>query len=374
MSLSRWGLLLGLLCWQMTGWAAQKVSAERLVVQSFSAMEQGDLSLAEQLVGQLLKQYPHYQLAHLLKADLLMFKAGQWQQVLALHQQPKVQSLIEEAKSRWQAQQQQQVGEQLLKRYLVKWGERTPYWILVDLSRNRLYLFRQHAQQPEKVTDVYITLGKQGFGKQTKGDGRTPIGSYLIEKWYPESTLPPLYGAGALTLNYPNGWDQLQGRSGSGIWLHGTPEKTYVRAPQDSKGCVVLSNPDMKLLIQKWRLPQATPVLLVTESSIQKAQDFDWKGFKQAWMRHSWVVFRRHGIGARWQDVNVMAYPNEAGLYFVSYPIQKGKNDWAVVQEFWRWEQEKWHLVKSVPPQKMSPPNAPLPPSNLWHDRKTALP
>ena len=42
-----------------------------------------------------------------------------------------------------------------------------------------------------------------------------------------KSELPDFYGAGALPINYPNEWDRLNGRTGHGIWLHGTPADTY---------------------------------------------------------------------------------------------------------------------------------------------------
>ncbi len=60
--------------------------------------------------------------------------------------------------------------------------------------------------------------------------------------------LPPFYGEGALRINYPNDWDKLNGRSGSGIWLHGTPFESYSRPPLASDGCVVLTNNDLKQL------------------------------------------------------------------------------------------------------------------------------
>jgi ketosteroid isomerase-like protein len=52
-----------------------------------------------------------------------------------------------------------------------------------------------------------------------------------------------------------------QGRTGSGIWLHGSPPQQYVRAPLASDGCVVLSNPDMERLLALVA-PRSTPVVI----------------------------------------------------------------------------------------------------------------
>ena len=57
--------------------------------------------------------------------------------------------------------------------------------------------------------------------------------------------LPDLYGIGAFPLNYPNELDQHQGKTGYGIWLHGTDKSYYSRPPLDSEGCVVLTNLDL---------------------------------------------------------------------------------------------------------------------------------
>lgn len=54
-----------------------------------------------------------------------------------------------------------------------------------------------------------------------------------------------MYGTGAYPINYPNPLDKRLKRTGYGIWLHGSPSNTYSRPPQDSDGCVAMTNPDM---------------------------------------------------------------------------------------------------------------------------------
>ena len=71
-----------------------------------------------------------------------------------------------------------------------------------------------------------------------------------------------MYGSGALTLDYPSPIDTWQKRTGSGIWLHGSPSSQYARAPTATDGCVVLANDDMTRLVQLGIQPE-TPVIIV---------------------------------------------------------------------------------------------------------------
>jgi len=142
----------------------------------------------------------------------------------------------------------------------------TPYVIAVDASKSRLYWFANKTIDPlkpelELVLDTYISVGQKGIGKLREGDGRTPMGVYFVNKSLKGQTLPDLYGAGALTLNYPNAVDLMRGKTGSGIWLHGTPNAQYARAPWATDGCVVMSNPEMDRLLRLKNV-EKTPVVI----------------------------------------------------------------------------------------------------------------
>lgn len=144
-----------------------------------------------------------------------------------------------------------------------------PYVVVVDASLSRLYVLAQQPADSDKnihhrlmvVHESYMSVGQNGIGKQTEGDGKTPLGVYTIQKFMPGYALPDLYGAGAFTLNYPNDIDILQGRTGSGIWIHGSPSAQYARPPEASDGCVVLANPDIEKLV-KLQIPMGTPVFI----------------------------------------------------------------------------------------------------------------
>lgn len=149
---------------------------------------------------------------------------------------------------------------------------KVPFVIVVDASHSRLYVMTHAASDgPQKVGEglrviyeAYMSVGQRGVGKQQRGDGKTPLGAYFTQKTYPGHVLPDLYGSGALTLNYPNDVDLVDGKTGSGIWIHGSPSDQYARAPEATDGCVVLANPDMQFLMQL-QMPAGTPVFIQSQ-------------------------------------------------------------------------------------------------------------
>ena len=96
---------------------------------------------------------------------------------------------------------------------------------MVDSRRSRLYVFANAHGRPQLIADYYVTLGKNGIEKTREGDQKTPIGVYHVTANLPRKKLTDFYGAGAFPINYPNEWDERQGRNGHGIWLHGMPSR-----------------------------------------------------------------------------------------------------------------------------------------------------
>src|SRR5450830_149460 len=219
---------------------------ENLLVKSLLQITQGQLQQASQTIDQVIQATPNFKLAYLVRGDLLMARAQQLQSFgSAPDSNPdKVSDFRAEARMR-------------LEHYLVKQSPSSipePLWqidasqqyiIVVDADKSRLYLYRNINNQPQYVTDYYVTVGRNGSDKTSEGDKRTPIGVYYADSQSIKK-LPDFYGDAAYPLNYPNEWDRHQGNNGHGIWLHGTPNDTYSRPPRASDGCVVLSNPDLK--------------------------------------------------------------------------------------------------------------------------------
>jgi murein L,D-transpeptidase YafK len=134
----------------------------------------------------------------------------------------------------------------------------------VDASKSRLYLFENTPTGLNLVSDYYISVGKAGTSKTIEGDQRTPLGVYYITSNLDRKSLKDFYGSGALPINYPNILDSKRGKTGSGIWLHGTPPTQFSRPPQATDGCVVLANPDLDRLIRTIEV-RTTPVVIATQ-------------------------------------------------------------------------------------------------------------
>ena len=248
---------------------------EQLVRQIYHHLGEGERPQALAVAEHLSERFPHFQLGQLLYADLL--NIGLREPVhgpqLSDDAQPaaerRLQELLLESTRRLLHPPTSGLKDKVPAGLLYLDPAQHPYVAAVDASRSRLYWFANRtdaAGQPrlELLMDTYVSVGIQGVGKEREGDGRTPLGVYFIQKNLPGETLPDLFGIGALTLNYPNAVDVMRKRTGSGIWLHGTPSAQYSRAPQATDGCVVLSNPEMTRLLALGGL-RLTPVVIARE-------------------------------------------------------------------------------------------------------------
>ena len=72
-----------------------------------------------------------------------------------------------------------------------------------------------------------------------------------------------------------------RGKTGSGIWLHGTPPAQFSRAPLATDGCVVLANPDLERIIRTVEV-RSTPVVIAHHLQwiTQQAAQTDSKSFE----------------------------------------------------------------------------------------------
>ncbi len=252
--------------------------------------EQGQLTEAEKSLQALLKQQPNFRLARWLYGDLLAARSGKKLKPPAGSGDLKAQDLADEASLRLQGLRAPPPAGHLPDTLLQpSWTTR--HIAVVDLSRARLHLIENKGGKLQPLRSHFVGIGRKGFGKQTQGDLRTPVGVYRITGFTPDSELPELYGAGSLPLDYPNLWDQRKKRSGSGIWLHGVPRQTYVRPPRSSEGCVTLSNEEL-LALKPYLLPGKTPVILsdkvnwVSPADLEAARkDFlpQIESWRQAW-------------------------------------------------------------------------------------------
>lgn len=227
----------------------QNNAIERLLNSALLSLTQGQLVEALQDIQRLTLQAPNFKLAYLIQGDILMALA-QRDSIAITNASPRIQAEIknyrEEARKRI-SRYLEKPKSTLIPDALWMIDSHIPYVLVVDTQKSRLHLFQNNQGRLEAVTDYYVTLGKNGVDKKIQGDKRTPLGVYYISSSL-KRKLPDMYGDLAFPLSYPNEWDKHQQKTGSGIWLHGTPSNTYSRAPQDSDGCVVLANPELHSL------------------------------------------------------------------------------------------------------------------------------
>ena len=220
---------------------------ETALVGIFNAIEANRLPEALTRTDALLASRPNYRLAHLIRGDLLLARAGPIKTMGAAPNAPpeRVRELRDEAMARLAAYRHRPPKDSI-PRYLLQLRPDQKNAVVVDTRKSRLYVYANDNGKPRFVADYYISSGKAGVDKLREGDQKTPLGVYHVTASLPKAKLADLYGDGAFPINYPNDWDRRNGRGGSGIWLHGTPSSTFARAPRASDGCVVLSNQDLR--------------------------------------------------------------------------------------------------------------------------------
>lgn len=220
------------------------------------------LAKAEKLV----QDFPQFQLAHLVYGDLLSARTrpiqgfGDVQEPLLKAGTPVLNELKDESQMRLKALRERPPAGAVPSQFLAL-SLRNKHAIAVDASRSRLYLFENRPTGLTLIADYYISVGKSGLEKMTEGDLRTPLGIYFITSNLDPKSLKDFYGSGALPINYPNVLDSKRGKTGSGIWLHGTPPGQFSRPPLATDGCVVLANPDLDQIIRTVEV-RTTPVVI----------------------------------------------------------------------------------------------------------------
>lgn len=240
---------------------ADRPDPEVLLIDVYKELGRNNLRRALAKADKLVEDYPNFRLGHLIRGDLLLMHTRPVTTLGAVSgPEDKLKNLREEAMVRLKSLRERPDPD-MLPRLVLQLREDQKHVLLVDARRSRLYVYANRGGQLKFVTDYYISQGKLGVNKIKEGDQKTPIGIYYITSHLPGARLPDFYGSGALPINYPNEWDKINGRSGSGIWLHGTPSDSYSRPPLSSDGCVVLTNPDLHKLANSVEIGK-TPVVI----------------------------------------------------------------------------------------------------------------
>jgi murein L,D-transpeptidase YafK len=356
--------------------------AESLLVRAMVSLREQGLKQAMNDVDALLARNPNYKLGYLIKGDLLMASAGH-PVAFASNAAPTetVQPLQDEARVRMKRFLDAPPAT-YLPSSLLQLAPRQTHALLIDTSRSRLFVYANDLGRPRYVADFYISLGKNGIDKRAEGDQKTPIGIYTLLPL--KDKLPEFYGpAGAYPLTYPNEWDRINGRSGHGIWIHGTPAETYARPPWATDGCVVLTNEDLAR-VRRYVEIEHTPVV-IGQSVEWRAPD-QWEAEREAFLAAltkwktdwesldtnrylsnysrnfrsankdlaSWSASKqRVNSGKKWvkvglKDVSLFEYPGERDLMMVSFQQDYRSNNMSKTtfkRQFWAREGGQWRIV-----------------------------
>jgi len=164
-------------------------------------------------------------------------------------------------------------------------SEDAPYALVVEKKSQTARLYgRSGADEVELVQTFPCTTGQAAGTKSRRGDRRTPDGAYVVTDLLPGDQLADAYGALALPLSYPNGWDRRQHRAGNGIWLHGSDRLGAPFTPRETRGCVLLRNDDLRMLAHVVT-PAVTPVLIAEEVPYRPAAE--WRAFARELLAHA---------------------------------------------------------------------------------------
>lgn len=367
--------------------AAAQTDPDTLLLGVYRQLAANHLRAAMEKADELVQAYPNFHLGHLIRGDLLMLHARPAPALNGLSpaSQERLQNLRQEAGVRMRALLERP-DPRLVPNVLLQLRPDQKVAFVVDARRARLYVYENVAGGPRFVADYYISQGKLGVHKLKEGDQRTPLGVYTVTSRLQGQKLPDFYGSGALPISYPNEWDRLQGRSGSGIWLHGVPADSYSRPPLSSDGCVVLTNADLLRISQAAEIGR-TPVVIAPEVKFISREQLDAERKEtgavfEAWLRdmqsrdparlrahysthfrnearqgnaESWIARQANWTGKlrqptlKLRDVSVLRYPGEGDMLVTSF-VQDAMVNGRVAQsqrlrQYWTREGQHWRIV-----------------------------
>jgi murein L,D-transpeptidase YafK len=214
-----------------------------------------------------------------------------------------------------------------------------------------VYSFDDSKNRFELIEILNSFVGEKKGQKEREGDKRTPSGVYhLTEKLL---KVDQFYGPLAFVTSYPNLYDRLLGRTGSGIWIHGVPiaggRKEFTR------GCIAISNDKLVELEKSIELEKT--LLITSDRKLPKTSKGDLAtilsslyGWLSAWRdsdlekylkyynrdefkrhdgkRFEWfreykrrIFKRKKRTTIRFSKINIAPYPNiyKKNLFYISF-------------------------------------------------------
>jgi len=358
---------------------------EQDILKTIKKIQAQNFKQAIESTRNLLGQYPKSRLAQMIYADLLFAKAGPLNEIgFGISTKKAKYDFKYEIQQRWQHQNNTEHLTRIPENILFLANDQ-PFVIVVDQEKSRIYVFRNEQGTPVLKEDYFITIGLRGYGKQKRGDQKTPVGIYHVTKAIDGNELPDLYGLGAFPISYPNVWDVRQKRTGDGIWIHGTPSHTYNRSPWASNGCIVVSNPDFTR-IEKYIDPDIhTPVIVAQQINWLNVDEWQQKRQEMLKLISDWIVdwesnnhavYREHyskkdyfandrdfaswdgynqrknddrvDIKVEYSNLNIFNYPGEENLVLMQFAQSYSSNNLdleSTKEVYWRKRDNRWKIV-----------------------------
>ncbi len=189
---------------------------------------------------------------------------------------------------------------------VVSYNWTTPYLLLVEKSSHTLFLL-QYKNGVKTLLGAYdCKTGKIQGDKREEGDHKTPEGVYFLRNKYGRDEIRKLVGASnayqygdmAFATDFPNNIDRMNGKNGSGIWLHGTDEPFSETSALDTRGCVVTTNETIRTLSEYISL-RRTPLIIVEDLEFSTTTEHAAKQRELLDMLDHW---RRSWAGKRMDD------------------------------------------------------------------------
>ncbi len=143
--------------------------------------------------------------------------------------------------------------------------ESKKYLILTQKRRKEITLFEVNKNSYNILFKDSVIVGEKDGDKHDEGDLRTPIGVYDLTNKL--TKLDDFYGPLALVTSYPNTFDKIRNKKGSGIWIHGMPLNE--ERESFTKGCIALDNPKLEELDKS--IDYDKSILLISETVPRKA-------------------------------------------------------------------------------------------------------
>lgn len=130
-------------------------------------------------------------------------------------------------------------------------------WIVINKSARSMYLLND-----DKILEAYnVDLGFAPLGhKSVRGDGKTPEGTYLIDRRNPNSAFHLSLG-----ISYPNAQDVARAKAagedpGGDIFIHGQPVRGKAKGSDWTAGCIAVKDKEIERIYAMVKV--GTPVTL----------------------------------------------------------------------------------------------------------------